>query len=232
MDRVSEAKYPVINKEIINQRGESMVENKQMPFEEKFKMVLNYHDGLDDEVLPLIKAKLGDQKVIEIKRIWREELKPTPYNATSEENYNIAFNNWLTNWGTAYRFILENMGEEGLNKFKELAVAFIKSTIPLPAVQMMKIMRKIIPGASFKMIAKNIAYQTQVFTPFSVSELTNKKLVIDIPQCKVLDHPNGENFCKLGCQEISTIPLRDLFQINFVMNRHGKSCSGVCTPLS
>ena len=184
MDRVSEAKYPVINKEIFNQRGETMVENKQMPFEEKFKMVLNYHDGLDDEVLPLIKAKLGDQKVIEIKRIWREELKPTPHNATSEENYNIAFNNWLTNWGTAYRFILENMGEEGLKKFKELAVAFIKSTIPLPAVQMMKIMRKIIPGASFKMTAKNIAYQTQVFTPFSVSELTSKKLVIDIPQCK------------------------------------------------
>ena len=80
------------------------------------------------------------------------------------------------------------------------------------------------------MTAKTIAYQTQVFTPLLVSELASKKLVMDIPHCKVLDHPNGEDFCKLGCQQISTIPLRDLFQVGIVMNRQGTSCSGVCEP--
>ena len=82
------------------------------------------------------------------------------------------------------------------------------------------------------MIANKIAYQTQVFTPFSVSELTNKKLLMEIPHCKVLDHPNGEDFCKLGCQQISTIPLRDLFQADIIMNRQGTSCTGVSTPIN
>ena len=208
-----------------------MVETKQMPFHEKHKMVLDYHKGLELEVLPLVKDRLGERQVEEIKRIWQEEVKPIPKNASSEEKYDIAFDNWLTNWGTAHRFIIENLGEEGLEKFKESAVEFINSTIPLPAVRTLKIMKKIIPGASFKMIAEKIAYQTQVFTPFSVSELTDKKLVMDIPKCKVLDHPNGEDFCKLGCQQISTIPLRDLFQADIVMNRKGASCKGVCTPL-
>ena len=81
----------------------------------------------------------------EIKRIWQEELTPIPENASSEEKYDLAFENWLTNWGTAYRFIFENLGEEGIEKFKESAVEFIKSTIPLPAVRMLKIMKKIMP---------------------------------------------------------------------------------------
>ena len=120
-----------------------MVEIKQMPFREKYKMVLDYHMGLELEVLPLVKDRLGERQVEEIKRIWQEELMPIPENASSEEKYDLAFENWLTNWGTAYRFIFENLGEEGIEKFKESAVEFIKSTIPLPAVRMLKIMKKI-----------------------------------------------------------------------------------------
>lgn len=208
-----------------------MVKIREMSFQEKYKMVLDYHKGLDDEVLPLFRDKLGDQEVKEIKRIWWEELKRIPETATNEEKYGIAYDNWLTNWGTAYRFICEYLSKEGLEDFKELAVEFIKSTIPLPAVQMLKKMRQILPGTAFKMTARTIAYQTQVFTPLIVTELTDKKLVMEIPHCKVLDHPNGEDFCSLGCQKISTIPLKDLFQIAIVMNRQGTSCTGVCTPL-
>ena len=55
-----------------------------------------------------------------------------------KKNMTSHIDNWLTNWGTAYRFISDSLGEEGLEKFKELAVEFIKSTIPMPAVQMLE----------------------------------------------------------------------------------------------
>jgi len=47
-----------------------MVEIKEMPFQEMYKMVLNYHKGLSEEVLPIVRGRLGGPKVAEIKRIW------------------------------------------------------------------------------------------------------------------------------------------------------------------
>ena len=68
-----------------------MAEIKQMSFQEKYKMVLEYHKGLEGEVMPLILERLGQRKVEEIKYVWQEELKPIPENATNEEKYDIAY---------------------------------------------------------------------------------------------------------------------------------------------
>lgn len=208
-----------------------MVEIKLISNEKKYDAILNYMKITESYVIPLVRENLGEQKVEELKRKWQEQQKTIPESVLSEEKYEIAFSNWLSKWEISYNFVHKNLGENGTEKFKHLAIEAIKKDIPKSAQYFLGFMKVISPKSTFKMISKQIMNQTQVFTPFSVTELSSNKLVLDIPHCKILDYPCGEDFCIVGCQEISTAPLRDLLKVNMMMNRDGKSCKATCTPL-
>lgn len=75
--------------------GEFMVEIKEMPFNEKFDAVNNYHKLLESFALPLVKENRGDEKVAELRSIWQRESESIPESGTYEEKYEIAFSNWL-----------------------------------------------------------------------------------------------------------------------------------------
>lgn len=208
-----------------------MVEVKQISNEKKYNAILNYMKITESYVVPLVRENLGEKKVEELKKKWQEKQKTIPEDAPSEEKYETAFSNWLNKWEISYNFVSKNMGENGTKQFKHLAKEAIKKDIPSSALYLLGFMKAISSKSAFKVIAKQIINQTQVFTPFSVTELTNNKLVLDISHCKILDYPCGEDFCIVGCQEISTAPLKDLFKVNMKMNRQGKSCQATCTPL-
>jgi hypothetical protein len=208
-----------------------MVEVKQISNEKKHDAILNYMKLTESYVIPLIRENLGEQKVEELQKIWREEQKPIPKDTSSEEKYETAFSNWLRKWESSYDFVRKNLGEKCTEKFKRLAIEAIKKDIPSSAVYFLGFMKMISPKSAFKVVAKQVMNQTQVFTPFSVTELTTNRLVLDIPHCKILDYPCDEDFCVVGCQEIITAPLRDLLKVNMTMNRQGKNCSATCTPL-
>lgn len=208
-----------------------MVEGKQMPNEKKYAIILNFMNVIDSYVLPLVRENLGEQKVQELQQMWRQEQKSIPEHPSSEDMYEIAFSNWLRKWQTAYDFVRKNLGDQGIEKFTRSAIDALKNTFPKPAIYFLGFIRVIAPGSAFKMVAKQIMYQTQVFTPFSLTELTSNRLVLDIPHCKVLEHPCGEDFCKIGCQVISTVPLKDLLKVDMSMNRQGNNCTATCKPL-
>jgi hypothetical protein len=207
-----------------------MVEVKQMPYEEKYSGVLGYMKMLEGFTLPLVKENLGDQKVEELKKIWQEELKPVPEDASYEEKNEIAYGNWLRNWQSAYSFVLKNMGESGAEKFKHAAVEGLIKKNSSPALLMLNFMRAISPGTAFKTLAKQMTYQLQVFSPLSVSELTSQKLVMDTSNCKALNYPDSKDFCLVGCQVISPIWVKEQFKVNMTVNRQGKNCTVSLIP--
>jgi hypothetical protein len=96
---------------------------------------------------------------------------------------------------------------------------------------MLKVIRAFSPGAAFEMTAKQMGYQLQWLTPFSVPELTRHKAVLNIPRCKILDFPDTEDICLVGCQ--STYPkwVAEQFKVEMKFNRQGKSCTGTLAPL-
>ena len=208
-----------------------MVEVKQMPYEEKYGSVLDYMKLLEDFVLPLVKENLGDQKVEELKRIWQEELKPIPEDASYEEKYEIAYGNWLRNWESAFGFVLKNLGESGAEKFKHSAVEALKRKNSSPALSLLKVMRVIAPKTAFRTLAQQMTYQMQVFSPLSVPEFTGERLVMNASHCKVLDYPGSEDFCLVGCQSIFPVWMREQLKVNMATNRQGKSCTITLTPL-
>jgi hypothetical protein len=72
---------------------------------------------------------------------------------------------------------------------------------------------------------KQMAYQYQVFTPLSLSELSGLGAVMEIPQCKVLDVEACNDFCTVGCQKAFPVVVKDQFNVEVKFEPKGKSCT-------
>lgn len=203
---------------------------KEMSYDKKYSSVLDYMKLLEDFVLPLVKEDLGDKEVAELKRLWKSESKPIPDGASIEEKYEIAYGNWTRNWASAFNFVGKRLSEKGTEKFKHAAVEGLKRKNASPALYMLKIMRALSPQTAFKTFAKQMAFQIQVFSPLAVSELTGRRMVVDVSHCKVLDVDGCEDVCLVGCKEIYPIWMKDQFKVNYEPNRKGKSCTITLTP--
>jgi hypothetical protein len=208
-----------------------MVEFKEMPYDEKYGSVLDYMKLLEDFVLPLVKEDLGDEKVAELKSIWQKESEPIPEGASHKEKYEAAYCNWLRNWASAFNFVSKHLGESGTEKFKHEDAEALKRKNASPALFILRLMRAISPQTAFRTFAKQMAYQLQVFTPFSISELTGHRMVANLPHCKVLDAQGCDDFCIVGCQKISPLWMKNQFNVKMTTERKGKSCTVTLTPI-
>ncbi len=208
-----------------------MVEIKEMPFNKKFDAVIDYHQLLKSFALPLIKKEKGDEKVAELESIWQKESKPIPENGTYEEKYEAAFSNWLQNWQSAYTFASNQIGKDGAEKFERAAIDANERRSAGAALQMYKFIRAISRKTAFQTMIKTMAYQYQVFTPLSLSELSGEGAVMKIPRCKVLDVEGCDDFCTVGCQKAFPVVVKDLFNVKVKFEPKGKSCTATYAPL-
>jgi hypothetical protein len=92
-------------------------------------------------------------------------------------------------------------------------------------------MRLFSPGTAFTMTSKQMGYQFQWLTPFTVSELTRHRTVFNVPRCKILDYPDTEDICLVGCQSTYPMWVAEQFMVAMKFNRQGNSCTGTLTPL-
>ena len=208
-----------------------MANLKKMPPEEKYARITDNMKFDEKFILPLIQQYLGEQAVNELKRTWQEGLKSIPEDASFEEKYEIAYGNWIWMAKNAYSFTREEMGEEGIEKFDRAEVAALKRKNAGPAVFFLGLIRAFSPGSAFIMTGKQMAYQLQWLTPFSVSELNRNRTVMDIPRCKILDYPETDDICLVGCQNTYPTWVAEQFKVKMEFERQGNSCQCTLTPL-
>lgn len=208
-----------------------MVRIKEMPYREKYAQAFEYTKLLEGFVLPLIQKRLGDKALAELQRTWREETKPIPAHVSDEEKYEIAYGNWLRQWARALGLVRNQLGEDGVEEFMAADVDALKRKNSGPALSFLKTMRALSPSSAFYVTAKQMAYQLQFFTPFSASELNGRKAVFNIPRCKILDSPDGEAVCQVGCQGVFPIWMADQLKVRMDTDRKGNSCTVTLRPL-
>ena len=208
-----------------------MVKVKEMPYSEKYANVLDTIK-LDEAFVPAFLQKhLGDQAVAELQSIWREGIKPIPEDASDEEKYEAAYSNFIWIAKSNLSFVRRQMGEDGIEKLKHAEVEALKKENASPALLILKLVRAISPGSAFTMTAKQIAYQMQWITPFSADELTRNRAVFSIPSCKILDFPDIDDICVIGCQSIYPAWFAEQFGVEMKFERQGNSCTCTVTPL-
>ena len=208
-----------------------MVAVKEMPYSEKYAKVTDNIKFDESFILPFVKKYSGDQAVSELKGIWQKGFKRIPEGASFEEKYDVAYGNWIWLAKNIYPFIRKEMGEGGLKKFEDAEVKALIKKNASPALLMLKIIRVFSPRTAFAMTCKQMGYQLQWLTPFSMPELTRDKAVLDVPRCKILDFPDTDDMCLVGCQSTYPMWVAEQFKISMKWNRQGNSCTGILAPL-
>ena len=99
------------------------------------------------------------------------------------------------------------------------------------ALSFLGLIRFFSPGTAFSMTAKNMAYQLQWLGSYAVPEMSRSRLTLDIPHCDILDYPNSEDVCLIGCQKSYPMWVAEQFKIKMQFNRQGKSCKMTLNPL-
>lgn len=209
-----------------------MVAVKEMPYNDKYAKVTDNIKFDESFILPFVKKHLGDQAVSELKGIWQKGFKPIPEGTSFEEKYEVAYSNWIWLAKNIYPFIRKEMGEDGLKTFEHAEVEALIKKNASPALLPLKFIRLFSPGTAFAMTCKQMGYQFQWITPFSVPELTRHRAVLDVPRCKILDFPDTDDMCLLGCQSTYPMWMAEQFKVSMKWNRQGNSCTGILTPLS
>jgi hypothetical protein len=210
-----------------------MVVVKEMPFEEKYEAALNGVKILGRFAFSTVKEGLGDSKVEELKGLWQKQSEPVPKDASYEEKYEIVFRNWLLNRQTAYDFVESQLGEDGTGKLIHNAVGEWEKTTSGLTLNMFKFVRAISPQTAFRTLSKQMVYQWQAFTPFSLSELTGRRLILSVPHCKFRDVEGCDGPCLVGCQKIYPMWLEGQFRLAMTLEpKADKSCTVTITPLT
>ncbi len=207
-----------------------MVKVKEMPYSEKYAKVIDNMKFDETFILPFVQKHLGDQAGAEIRKTWQEGMKPIPSGGSFEEKYEVAYANWIWLAKNIYPFIRKRMGEDGIKKFERAEVEALKRKNGGPALFILKLVRAFSVSTAFTMTAKQMGYLFQWLTPFSVPELTRRKAVLNIPQCKILDFPDTEDICRVGCYSTYPMWVAEQFMVDMKCNRQGHSCTITLTP--
>jgi len=111
-----------------------MVEIKEIPYEEKYSIVLDFTKLMEGFVLPLVEKDLGAQKVSELKSIWQNKTQTIREDMSYEEKYETALGNWLRKWTSAFNFVRDNLGDKGIEEFKYNDLEALKRRMSGPAL--------------------------------------------------------------------------------------------------
>ncbi|HEX9262145.1 MAG TPA: hypothetical protein VF893_06415 [Candidatus Bathyarchaeia archaeon] len=200
-----------------------------MPYQEKFEGILSYTRMVEDFAPKLIKKELGKEKVEELQNIWKKEIKPIPEDASDKDKYEIAYRNFMWKWVSANNLMSTCQGDEGTKNYMKAAIAAWNRRYALRG-SLFKVVGVVSRKNAFRTIAKQLAYQLQAFSPFMVNELNEKRMVLTVSPCKILENDNGSNFCTMACQNIIPSWLEAQFNVKMNLNRQGPDCNVIFEP--
>jgi hypothetical protein len=211
-------------------KGAAMSEVKEMPYSERYAHVL---DAIrhDDFIPPFLEKRLGKAAADEFRRICEAGMRSVPADAPPEEAYEAAYANWMHLGSTAFSFVEERMGEEGIEEFLRADVEELKHENSRLSLLLLGAVRAASPDAAFDMVARKLAYDFQWLTPYSIEKPNKHEMVMHIPHCRLLDFPDSERLCLYGCRHAYPQWLAEQLKVKMEPRRQGTSCTIRFNPL-
>jgi len=208
-----------------------MLKVKEMSYAEKYARAMDELKFEETHLVPFVQKNLGDQAVTDIKKNLQDVFTPIQDDASMEQKYKTAYRNWVLSGGVTFAFIRSRLGEEGIERFIQANVDALKRKNTGIALYLLKVIRFFAPGTAFSMTTKNMVYQLQWLGSGSEPQMSKSRLTLNIPHCEILDYPNHEDMCLIGCQKLYPMWVAEQFKVNMQYNRQDKSCVMTLTPL-
>ena len=206
-----------------------MQEFKQMPYIEKLGGILVYTKMSEDFAQHLVMEEFGKEKVDELRSLWTQGIESIPEGISDQDKYEIAYRNFMRKWVYSNNFMTVREGDVGTTKYMHAAIEAWKRKYAFKAF-VLKIVGSISHKAAFGMLTKDLAYKLQIFSPFSVTEFKDNRMVLSVSPCKILTDRNGARFCTMACQNIIPSWLQTQFNVKMNLTRQGDNCSVVFEP--
>jgi len=200
-----------------------------MPYSEKLGGILVYTKMSEDFAQRLVMEEFGKEKVDELRSLWTQGIESIPEGIPDKDKYEIAYRNFMRKWVYANNFMTVREGEVGATKYMHAAIEAWKQKYALNAF-VLKIVGGISSKSAFGMLTRGLAYKLQTFSPFSVTESKDSRMVLSVNPCKILADRNGARFCTMACQNIIPSWLQAQFNIKMNLNRQGDNCSVIFEP--
>jgi len=207
-----------------------MIEIQQMSFEEKLTNIQKYEKNIRSYTRSVVKQELGKEKLEELETLWKKNSKPIPTEAKTEEKYEVAYKNYLQTYVIGEHFMAKYKGDFGMAEFNRAAINSMRKTGATRGTVLAKTMMGVTPKMSFQMIAKEMAYRLQVFSPFTVDQLDENQMILRLAPCKVAS--NSRDFCNVACQNVIRAWLEAQFNINMVSTVQGTDCTVKIVPFN
>jgi hypothetical protein len=208
-----------------------MLTIKEMPAREKYVKLLRTA-GLTEQFVPqMIRERLDEEKVTEMRKIWSDLTQPVPEDASYEEKHQVALGNMMRKWTASLDFMRKHLGNSGVEEFMRRDVEADKGSVPAAAQRMLKLIRAISPHFAFKLSVKQLSYEMQIIYPYQLKEMTPERAVLHLAHCPVPDIPGAEEGCTFGCQVCHPLWLAEQFNVKIETVRNGKSCDTILSPI-
>jgi hypothetical protein len=207
-----------------------MVEIKEMPYSDRYHGILDLIDLLKSFAPKFVKENLGQAKADELQKRWEEESEPIPSEAPYQEKYDIAHRNFLQNWITALNFVKEHP-EADPDKYMQVAIDAWTKRQSSNALALRLFRGISSKEAAFESLANRLAYNLQVFSPFTASELTKSRMVLAVTPCKIRKTRGRDDFCLAACQNIIPISMANQYKVSMKHKRDGDNCTVTFEPL-
>ncbi len=208
-----------------------MIEIPEMSYAEKLEDIQQMQRLVETFAPKLARGDFGDEKAKELRKIWAEESIQIPPEATDEESYEIAYRNLLQNWMSGKNFMQKYGGGLAVRNYVKAATKAYKdqySNYALP----IKVIGRVSPKTAFKMLAKRLAYQLQMFSPFTIIELTDERMVLKMSPCKIVKTRGSNDFCLMACQNIIPSWLEASYNMRMVFSPNNENCTATITPFT
>jgi len=202
---------------------------QEMPYSEKFASITDYMRITEGFAPRLAREELGREKADELLAQWKEDSEPIPEDAEDKEKYNVAYRNFMRNWVSASDLMEKHQGEDGHKKFMKAAIAAYKQRYA-GSTRVLKLVGGLSSKTAHKSLFNRLAYDLQVFSPFTVSELNENHLVLKVAPCKILMTQSGRDFCRKACRNIIPAWLAEQFSVKMMQDRKEDSCTVVLEP--
>ena len=206
-----------------------MDEFKEMPYGEKLTAILGYTKMVEGFAPQLVRKELGKEKVDELQSLWKKGIEPIPEDASDKDKYDIAYRNFMWKWVSANNFMGKYKGEDGTKNYMQAAIMAWNRRYALRGL-MFKVVGAMARKRAFRIVSKGLAYQLQAFSPFSVREFKEDRMVLTVAPCKILTDPNGGSFCEMACRNIIPSWLQAQFNVKMNLNRQGANCRAIFEP--
>ena len=206
-----------------------MPEFKEMPYSEKLGGILVYTKMSEDFAQQLVTEEFGKERVDELRSLWTQGIEAIPEGSSDQDKYEIAYRNFMRKWVYANNFMTVREGDAGATKYMHAAIEAWKRNYAFKAF-VLRIVGGISRKTAFGMLARELAYKLQMFSPFIVTEFKEDRMMLSVSPCKILTDRNGAKFCTMACQNIIPSWLQTQFNVKMNLNRQGDNCSVVFEP--